>query len=68
MSNIYNELQKRILILDGAMGTMLQDYNFSEEDYRGTRFKDYPTSLKGNNDFVEFDSTRCYCRHSSEIL
>ena len=52
MSNIYNELQKRILILDGAMGTMLQDYNFSEEDYRGERFKDYPTSLKGNNDLL----------------
>ncbi len=52
MSNIYNELQKRILILDGAMGTMLQDYDFSEEDYRGERFKDYPTSLKGNNDLL----------------
>jgi 5-methyltetrahydrofolate--homocysteine methyltransferase len=52
MSTIHNELQKRILILDGAMGTMLQDYNFSEEDYRGTRFKDYPTSLKGNNDLL----------------
>ena len=52
MSNIYNELQKRILILDGAMGTMLQDYNFSEDDYRGERFKDYPTPLKGNNDLL----------------
>ena len=52
MSNIYNELQKRILILDGAMGTMLQDYNFSEEDHRGERFKDYPTPLKGNNDLL----------------
>ena len=52
MSNIYNEIQKRILILDGAMGTMLQDYNFSEEDYRGVRFKDYPTPLKGNNDLL----------------
>ena len=52
MSNIYNQLQKRILILDGAMGTMLQDYDFSEEDYRGERFKDYPTSLKGNNDLL----------------
>ena len=52
MSNIYNELQKRILILDGAMGTMLQDYDFSEEDYRGERFKEYPTSLKGNNDLL----------------
>ena len=52
MSNIYNELQKRILILDGAMGTMLQDYDFSEDDYRGARFKDYPTPLKGNNDLL----------------
>ena len=52
MSNIYNQLQKRILILDGAMGTMLQDYDFSEEDYRGERFKEYPSSLKGNNDLL----------------
>jgi 5-methyltetrahydrofolate--homocysteine methyltransferase len=52
MSNIKEILQKRILVLDGAMGTMLQRYNFSEEDFRGERFKDYPTSLKGNNDLL----------------
>ena len=52
MSNIYQEIQKRILVLDGAMGTMLQQYNFSEEDFRGERFKDYATSLKGNNDLL----------------
>lgn len=52
MSQIYQAIQKRILILDGAMGTMLQAYNFSEEDFRGERFKDYPTSLKGNNDLL----------------
>jgi len=52
MSDIRNELQIRILVLDGAMGTMLQQYNFNEEDYRGERFKDYPTSLKGNNDLL----------------
>ncbi len=52
MSKIYQVIQKRILILDGAMGTMLQAYNFSEEDFRGVRFKDYPTSLKGNNDLL----------------
>jgi 5-methyltetrahydrofolate--homocysteine methyltransferase len=52
MSNIYKELQTRILVLDGAMGTMLQQYNFSEEDFRGERFKDYPSSLKGNNDLL----------------
>jgi 5-methyltetrahydrofolate--homocysteine methyltransferase len=52
MSNIYQTIQKRILVLDGAMGTMLQRYDFSEVDFRGKRFKDYPTSLKGNNDLL----------------
>lgn len=52
MYNIQTEIQKRILVLDGAMGTMLQQYNFSEEDFRGERFKDYPTPLKGNNDLL----------------
>lgn len=52
MSNIYQTIQKRILVLDGAMGTMLQRYDFSEVDFRGKRFKGYPTSLKGNNDLL----------------
>ncbi|WP_408046746.1 homocysteine S-methyltransferase family protein [Tenacibaculum crassostreae] len=52
MPNIYQEIQKRILVLDGAMGTMLQQYKFSEEDFRGERFKDYPTPLQGNNDLL----------------
>ncbi|WP_233900922.1 homocysteine S-methyltransferase family protein [Tenacibaculum piscium] len=52
MSNIYQEIQKRILVLDGAMGTMLQAYKFTEEDFRGKRFKNYPTSLQGNNDLL----------------
>ena len=52
MSNIYQEIQKRILVLDGAMGTMLQEYKFSEEDFRGERFKDYPIPLQGNNDLL----------------
>ena len=52
MASIKEELQKRILVLDGAMGTMLQAYKFTEEDYRGDRFKDYPHSLKGNNDLL----------------
>ena len=42
----------RVLVLDGAMGTMIQRYNLTEEDYRGERFKDYPSSLKGNNDLL----------------
>ena len=52
MTTIIQEINKRILILDGAMGTMLQRYNFSEEDFRGERFKDFPHSLKGNNDLL----------------
>ncbi|MDO9274858.1 MAG: 5-methyltetrahydrofolate--homocysteine methyltransferase, partial [Lutibacter sp.] len=39
MGNIKEEIQKRILVLDGAMGTMIQQYRFSEEEYRGTPFK-----------------------------
>lgn len=52
MTNIKLEIQKRILVLDGAMGTMLQAYKFTEDDYRGDRYKDYPSSLKGNNDLL----------------
>ncbi|WP_177732100.1 homocysteine S-methyltransferase family protein [Flavobacterium inviolabile] len=52
MSKIKEAIQNRILILDGAMGTMLQRYNFSEEDFRGERFKDFPHPLKGNNDLL----------------
>jgi 5-methyltetrahydrofolate--homocysteine methyltransferase len=52
MSTIQQEIKKRILVLDGAMGTMLQRHNFSEEDFRGDRFKDFPHPLKGNNDLL----------------
>src|SRR5690606_2775747 len=45
-------LNSRILVLDGAMGTMLQRYNFTEADYRGERFRDFPHPLKGNNDLL----------------
>ena len=49
---IKNLLQKRILIIDGAMGTMIQRYKLSEADYRGERFKDWPSDIKGNNDLL----------------
>lgn len=52
MSDIYSAIRNRILVLDGAMGTMLQRHNFSEEDFRGERFKDFPHPLKGNNDLL----------------
>jgi len=45
-------LSQRILILDGAMGTMIQRYTLSEADYRGERFSDWPSDLKGNNDLL----------------
>ncbi|HNE16270.1 MAG TPA: homocysteine S-methyltransferase family protein, partial [Rhodocyclaceae bacterium] len=43
---------RRILILDGAMGTMIQRYSLGEADYRGARFADWPSDLKGNNDLL----------------
>ncbi|CVK15204.1 MAG: homocysteine S-methyltransferase family protein [Apibacter sp.] len=45
-------ITKKILILDGAMGTMIQRFNLNEEDFRGTRFSDWKTDLKGNNDLL----------------
>lgn len=52
MSSFRQALEERILILDGAMGTMLQRYQFSEEDFRGERFRDFHKSVKGNNDLL----------------
>ena len=52
MSNLKNILEDRILVLDGAMGTMLQNYAFQEKDFRGKRFADFPVSLQGNNDLL----------------
>ncbi|GGG34790.1 hypothetical protein GCM10011344_39490 [Dokdonia pacifica] len=52
MNTVYKALKERILVLDGAMGTMLQAYKFSEEDFRGERFKDFHIPLKGNNDLL----------------
>ena len=45
-------LEEKVLILDGAMGTMIQKYKLQEEDYRGERFKDWKSPLKGNNDLL----------------
>ena len=52
MANIRDELKKRILVLDGAMGTMIQQYKLTEEDFRGERFKNHSCPLKGNNDIL----------------
>jgi 5-methyltetrahydrofolate--homocysteine methyltransferase len=50
--NIEDALQQRVLILDGAMGTMIQRYKLEEADFRGKRFKDHPDDLQGNNDLL----------------
>lgn len=50
--DIRKELSKRILVIDGAMGTMIQRYKLTEEDYRGERFKDWPSDIKGNNEIL----------------
>ncbi|MEQ7800817.1 methionine synthase [Pedobacter sp. ASV1-7] len=50
--NIREELEKRILIIDGAMGTMIQRYVLTEDDFRGERFKNHPCDVKGNNDLL----------------
>src|SRR6478735_7192374 len=49
---IFQLLQQRVLVLDGAMGTMIQRFKLSEADFRGERFKDHSKDLKGNNDLL----------------
>jgi len=51
-NKIYKVLEKRVLVLDGAMGTMIQRYKLSDDDYRGTRFASHPIDLKGCNDLL----------------
>jgi 5-methyltetrahydrofolate--homocysteine methyltransferase len=50
--NIQDHLRERILIIDGAMGTMIQKHKLSEADYRGERFADFGHALQGNNDLL----------------
>ena len=52
MSTIQELVRERILVLDGALGTMIQKYNLSEEDFRGARFQEMPGQMKGNNDLL----------------
>jgi len=75
VSKIKEAIQNKILVLDGAMGTMLQRYNFSEADFRGERFKEYPSSLKGNNDLLSLtqpqaiaDVHRLYLDAGADII
>ena len=68
-------LQQRILILDGAMGTMIQSYKLEEEDYRGERFVEHPCDVKGNNDLLSLtqpkiisDIHRAYFEAGADIV
>ncbi len=51
-NKLYKAIQERILLLDGAMGSLIQTYKLEEEDYRGERFKNYHMPIKGNNDIL----------------
>lgn len=75
MGNIREELEKRVLVLDGAMGTMLQRYKFNEADFRGERFKDWEHPLQGNNDLLSLtqpeaiaDVHRAYFEVGADIV
>ena len=52
MNKLLDLLKEKILIIDGAMGTMIQRHKLSEEDYRGERFKNWHCDVKGNNDLL----------------
>ncbi len=52
IDGLKQQLAQRIMVLDGGMGTMIQSYKLEEEDYRGSRFADWPCDLKGNNDLL----------------
>lgn len=49
---LYQQLAQRIMVLDGAMGTLIQRYRLEEADFRGSRFAEWPSDLKGNNDLL----------------
>ncbi len=65
---LYQELEKRILVLDGAMGTMIQNYNLTEKDFRGERFKDSISELKGNLDLLSITCPKIITDIHKEFL
>lgn len=74
-SQIEDILKERIMVLDGAMGTMIQRHTLTEEDFRGERFKDHPHPLKGNNDLLSLtrpdiilDIHRQYLEAGADII
>ena len=68
MKDIREILKDRVLILDGAMGTMLQRYHFTEDDFRGERFKDWPYPLQGNNDLLSLTQPKAIATIHAKYL
>lgn len=75
MSRLQEIAKEKILVLDGAMGTMIQRHTLTEEDFRGKRFKNHPSSLKGNNDILSITQPdiiksihREYCKAGADII
>ncbi|WP_130470675.1 methionine synthase [Candidatus Magnetaquicoccus inordinatus] len=75
LQQLHSVLHKRILILDGAMGTMIQSYQLNEADFRGSRFANHPTDLQGNNDLLNLTRPdviqaihRAYLEAGADIL
>ena len=75
LSTLHSQLKERVLVLDGAMGTMIQTYNLSEEDFRGERFGDFQGQMKGNNDVLNLtrpdviaDIHRRYLEAGADII
>jgi 5-methyltetrahydrofolate--homocysteine methyltransferase len=73
--NIYEEIKKRILLLDGGMGSLIQTFKLQEADYRGEQFSDFATPLKGNNDLLSITKPdviqtihRWYLEAGSDII
>ncbi len=68
INEIKKILEKRILVLDGAMGTMIQKYKLTEKDYRGERFKNHSSNLKGNNDLLSLTQPQIISDIHTEYL
>ncbi|MBA4411500.1 MAG: methionine synthase [Bacteroidota bacterium] len=66
--NIQKELESRVLVLDGAMGTMIQKHRLSEEDFRGAIFNDFQYDLKGNNDLLSITKPEIIRNIHAEFL
>src|SRR6056297_3041529 len=68
LEKLKEELKQRIMLLDGAMGTMVQSYNLDEEAYRGERFKDTQTPVKGNHDLLSITKPEIICEIHQRYL